>query len=117
MYSNYNNSYNHTRSQSMESAALTLALISVIGCTCLYVSIPCGALAVIFALLSRGGTCSLSRRAMTALCLGLAGLVICGVFYAYSYYTMIHSYGSLQNAIRAYCDSYGLDYESLFQAL
>lgn len=42
-------------SDRMEIAAMTLGIISIVSCTCLYLAIPCGALAIILASLSRGG--------------------------------------------------------------
>lgn len=111
------NSYHSSRSRSMETAALILSTISVIGCTCLYVSVPCGALAIILACLSTGGASSMSRKSMTAACIGLGGIVICIIFYAVSCYFMICRYGSLSNALDAYLSTYGMDYNSLLQTI
>jgi len=42
----------------MEAVSLILGSIALLSCTCLYLAVPCGALAIIFATLSRGGMMS-----------------------------------------------------------
>ena len=49
-------------SDRMEIAAMTLGIISIVSCTCLYLAIPCGALAIILASLSRGGQMSTAPK-------------------------------------------------------
>ena len=56
---NPNQPYRSRRSARMEAASLILGSIALLSCTCLYLAVPCGALAVIFATLSRGGTTAL----------------------------------------------------------
>ena len=55
---NPNQPYRSRRSARMEAASLILGSIALLSCTCLYLAVPCGALAVIFATLSRGGMMS-----------------------------------------------------------
>lgn len=59
MYNSSGNMYGQpvsgNHSDRMEIAAMTLGIISIVSCTCLYLAIPCGALAIILASLSRGG--------------------------------------------------------------
>lgn len=52
---NPNNNFYNKRSRNMEVAALVLSIIAIASCSCIYVSIICGSLAMIFALLSKGG--------------------------------------------------------------
>ena len=54
---NYNDprNFNNKRSQEMETASLVLGIIAIASCTCLNVSIICGSLSMLFALLSKGG--------------------------------------------------------------
>ena len=95
----------------MEVASLVLGIISISTCTCLYTGIICGALAVMFALLSRGGQLRLSPRANIGLWLGI---VATGALYIFAYVFAISQYGSLENLLRAYCDMYGIDFEAMY---
>ena len=54
--------YYNSSVRKMESAALILGIISVVTCLILYISIPCGALAIMFAFLSRGGNYKMSEK-------------------------------------------------------
>ena len=54
-------------SDRMEIAAMTLGIISIVSCTCLYLAIPCGALAIILASLSRGGQMRYGAKAQAGL--------------------------------------------------
>ena len=102
------------RNQAMETAAFILGIISIASGCCIYSALLCGALAVILALLSRGGERTLSRRALIAMLLGIAGLTITITLYVLTYFAAIEIYGSIENLLRAYCDMYGLDYELLY---
>ena len=105
---------NSNRSEGMEVAALVLGTISLTSCSCLYTGIICGALAIMFAFLSRGGQLSLSSRAKTGLWLGVAGICVTAALYVFAYVFAISQYGSLEALLRAYCDMYGLDFESIY---
>ena len=105
---------NTKRSQGMEVASLVLGIISISTCTCLYTGIICGALAVMFALLSRGGQMRLSPRAKAGGWLGIAGIAATGALYVFAYVFAISQYGSLANLLRAYCDMYGIDFEAMY---
>ena len=105
---------NTKRSQGMEVASLVLGIISISTCTCLYTGIICGALSVMFALLSRGGQLRLSSRANIGLWLGIAGIVATSTLYIFAYVFAISQYGSLENLLRAYCDMYGIDFEAMY---
>ena len=59
----------------MEAASLILGVIAVISCTCLYLAVPCGALAIIFATLSRGGMMSYTSKAQIGMILGIIALI------------------------------------------
>lgn len=116
---NQNNNYYQPpvpdrRSQSMETASLVLGTIAVVTCSCIYISIVCGALAILFALLSRGGEYTMSSKAKIGLALGIIGLLATILLYTFSYIIAINTYGSLEGILRAYCDMYGLDYEELY---
>ena len=63
-------------SDRMEIAAMTLGIISIVSCTCLYLAIPCGALAIILASLSRGGQMRYGAKAQVGLILGILSYVV-----------------------------------------
>ena len=73
---NPNNNFYNKRSRNMEVAALVLSIIAIASCSCIYVSIICGSLAMIFALLSKGGATSMSSMAMTSFWIAFAAVVI-----------------------------------------
>lgn len=101
----------------METAAMVLGIISLATCSCLYISIVCGALAIILALLSRGGQNTFSTHAKIGLWLGIAGLILTVVLYATAFIVAFQTYGDLEGILKAYCDMYGLDYEEFYQEL
>ena len=81
-------------SDRMEIAAMTLGIISIVSCTCLYLAIPCGALAII---------------------LGILGIVLTAVIYISAFAFTLHEYGSLEGILKAYSDMTGIDYNQLLQ--
>lgn len=103
------------RSASMTIAATILGVISVTTCTCLYVSVACGGLAILLALLSKGGELTMSKNAKLALTLGVAGLAITAVTYSVTLYTIILEYGSLEEYLRVYLENYGMSLDDLGQ--
>ena len=72
---NPNNNFYNKRSRNMEVAALVLSIIAIASCSCIYVSVICGSLAMIFALLSKGGATSMSSMAMTSFWIAFALLL------------------------------------------
>lgn len=104
----------YQRGNAMETAAMVLGTSSLIMCNCLYIAIPFGALAIIFALLSRGGKMSMSAKARNGLILGIVGIVVTIVFYAYAFYIAIQDAGSFENLLRETCEMMGYDFETLF---
>ena len=96
---------------------MTLGLIAILSCTCLYVSIPCGALAIIFASLSRGGMMSYTSRAQLGMIFGILALVLTITIYTLTFLLMLHQYGSIEGILKAYSDLQGMDYNELMQEL
>lgn len=107
----------YKRSPKMETAALALGIISLTTCSCLYVSIVCGALAILFALLSRGGENTMSSHAKLGLILGIAGLVATAIMYGFALFYAITEFGSLEGFLQYSYDLYGLDYDELLNQL
>ena len=87
------------RSAGMETAAFVLGIVSLATCACIYTSVVCGALAIMFALLSKGGATSMSNRARYALILGLIGLIATIIMYTTTFAYAIHTYGSIENLL------------------
>lgn len=70
----------------METAAIILGILALIGSTCFYLSIPCAAIGILLALLSRGRREHMSTRAKTGLCISAAGLVLTVGLTSYTVY-------------------------------
>ena len=116
---NYNDPRNfiNKRSQEMETASLVLGIIAIASFTCLNVSIICGSLSMLFALLSKGGASSMSSRAMFCFVLGLVSVLVTICFYTVSIVYMLHEYGSLSGILNAYSDMIGIDYNDLIEQI
>lgn len=104
------------RSERMEVTAMTLGLIAILSCTCLYISIPCGALAIILASLSRGGGMTYGARAQLGLIFGIIGLAATIILYG-TFAVVLHEYGSIESILRASAEMSGMDYQELMQQL
>lgn len=116
-YTTYQTPQRNTGSERMEIASLTLGIIAVASCLCLYLSIPCGALAIILANLSRGGRMQYGNKAQVGLILGIIGLAFTILIYGCSFAIALHEYGSIEGILRAYSQMNGMDYEELIQQL
>ena len=112
---NPNNNFYNKRSRNMEVAALVLSIIAIASCSCIYVSIICGSLAMIFALLSKGGATSMSSMAMTSFWIAFAAVVITLIIYIGSFAAMLHEYGSIEGILKEYQNLTGIDYNELLQ--
>lgn len=73
---NQQNSYLQPEPNGFATASLVLGILSLILCCCCYVSVPLGALGIIFAILSKGASIRMSGRSKTGLGLSIAGLCI-----------------------------------------
>ena len=114
MYNSSGNMYGQpvsgNHSDRMEIAAMTLGIISIVSCTCLYLAIPCGALAIILASLSRGGQIRYGAKAQV----GIIGIVLTAVIISI-YLFMLYESGSIESIFKAYSDMTGIDYNQLLQ--
>ena len=73
----------------MRLAAMVMGVLSVITCMMIYVSVPLGALAILFALLSRGRGRQLGN-AKPALIMGVAGILASSILTGYALYSYYH---------------------------
>ena len=97
---NPNNNFYNKRSRNMEVAALVLSII-----------------AMIFALLSKGGATSMSSMAMTSFWIAFAAVVITLIIYIGSFAAMLHEYGSIEGILKEYQNLTGIDYNELLQQM
>ncbi len=72
----------------MATAALIFGILSIFLCTIFYVSIPCGAVAVICAILSRDNH-PLAGRGKTGMICGIIGLAVSLVMTVYAFYYVL----------------------------
>lgn len=96
------NIYEDKRSNGFTMASIILGIIGIATGCCVYTSIICGALAIIFALLSRGGEMTMSDRARTGLILGIIGIVIGILILVWAFVTLIAEFGSLAGYMEYY---------------
>jgi len=101
----------------MESAALALGILSLVLCSCFYLSIPFGALAIILATLGRGADITFTNKQRIAIILGIAGIVVTILFYAYAVYTALVTYGGIDGVLKAYSEMSGISYSDLLDLL
>ena len=85
--------YRNKRSAGFSTASLVLGILSLVTCCCIYSALSFGALAIIFALLSRGGEMTMDTRGLTGLGLGIAGLVLGIVIFIFMFIYTVSMYG------------------------
>lgn len=121
MYSEYYNQYEKPRedlrSRPMEYASLILGIVALVGCTCIYLSLPCGAIAIILATLSRSGEMTYGSKAQAGLMLGIFALVFTVLLYGVSFAALLYEYGSIEGIMDAYSEMSGMDYNELLKEL
>lgn len=104
-------------STNMEIASLILGIIATVSCFCLYISIPCAALALLFGILSRGGQMQFDQKAIAGMILGSFGLAFTVLLYGSSFAYALYEYGSIEGILKAYADMADMDYNELMQQL
>ena len=100
-----------------EAASMFLAIGALISCFFFYGAYVMGALAILFALLSRGEQMKMSFKARFGLILGIVAIVLSTVLTVGSVYIAIQEFGSIENALREYCEMFGLNFEQEFGPL
>ena len=101
---------NKRRSQRMENAALLLGVIGAATFCLVYPALICGSLAIVFALLSRGGERTLTSRAKIAL-----GIVLAMIIYTFAIAELY--YGGVENMARQVYGTLGIDFDTLMNSL
>lgn len=73
--------YEDKHSSGFAVASIVFGIIAILTFCCIYTALPCSALSIIFALLSRGGERTFSNNAKIGLILGIIGLSFCVLLY------------------------------------
>lgn len=107
---------NNRRSQRMENAAIALGFLGIVLFCLVYPPLICGSLAIMFALLSRGGTATMTPRARTGLLLGSFALGFVLLLFVYTIVYANLYYGSLENMAREVYNSLGIDYDMIMRS-
>ena len=94
--------YEDKRSTGFATAALVLGICGLAAGCCLYIGIICGALAIIFSLLSRGGEMTMSPRAKAALALGIAAVTLSILLFLMFFAIMLIQYGGIEGYMEYY---------------
>lgn len=89
-------SYIEKRSQSMAIASMVLAIAGLVMGCCIYPATIFGSLAIILALLSRGGEMTTSGYAKAGLILGIIAIVFGILFFIYGLVTLLVQFGGLE---------------------
>ena len=100
-----------------EMAAWACGIGAIFSCLSIYGPFVLGSLAILFALLSRGGQMTMSKKARQGLLLGTAGMILTIVIFVAAWQFALKEYGSIEGIVRAFCDMYGYDFEELYGEL
>lgn len=107
--------YQTKHSQGFATASLVLGIIGLATGCCIYTCIICGALAVIFALLSKGGELTMPGKSKIGLALGIAGIILGLLLFALSFAYMLIQFGGLEGYLE-YCNDLLQQMESGYPA-
>lgn len=113
---NQNPQENMRRSKRMETTSLILGVISIATICLVYPTLICGSLAIVFALLSRGGERTLTARAQIGLVLGSIGLGIILLMIIYTFVIAEAYYGGFFNMAREVYGNMGIDFDALMNS-
>lgn len=91
-----NNSYIEKRSQSMAIASMALAIAGLVMGCCIYPAIIFGSLAIILALLSRGGEMTTNGYAKAGLIMGGIAIAFGILFFIYGLVTLLVQFGGIE---------------------
>lgn len=95
-----NKSYIEMRSAGMSVASLVMGILGLAMSCCVYPPIIFGSLAILFALLSRGGELHMNSYGKAGLALGILG-IICGILiFTYSVFTLMAEFGGLDGYLQ-----------------
>lgn len=121
-YQNYQNYQNYRppmdrRSHTLETLSLSLGVIALCTCVCVYPSIVLGALGIILAALSKGGELTLSSKGKAAMSLNIVALSLTIVLIAISFAVSYVIFGGFDNMLKAYEQMQGMSYDEIYQMM
>lgn len=99
-YQNFN--YIDKRSNRFATASFVLGIIGIATGCCVYTSIICGALAVMFAFLSRGGEMTMNTKAKISVILGIVSIILGILIFVSALAIVISQYGSFDAYLNEY---------------
>ena len=97
-----------------EAASMALGIGAILSCTCFYGAYIMGALAILFALLSRGGQMKMSSKAKLGLILGIGAIILTTVVTIGAFFIALEEYGSIEGILREGSQMMGIDFEKEF---
>jgi len=100
-----------------EIAAWACGVGAIFSSLSVYGPFVLGSLAILFALLSRGGQMTMSKKARQGLILGIAGMILTVIIFVAAWQFALNEYGSIEGVVRAFCEMYGYDFEELYGEL
>lgn len=110
--------YQNTRSEGMAMASVILGVAALLTSCCIYVALPCGALGIILALLSRGGHMTMSSQAKLGLILSAVGLALTILIIVVSFVFVFSYYGGMDGLMQEYMNIYNVDsLEELYESM
>lgn len=110
--------YQNKRSENMALASLILGTAALLTSGCIYLAIICGSLGIILALLSRGGSMTMSAQGKIGLTLSSVGLIFTIVLYVGLFIFVLNVYGGIDGLMQEYLNIYGVDsIEELYQMM
>lgn len=122
-YQFYGQQQNPRRSGRMEFYSMALGIIALVTFCTLYSPFICGSLAIVFALLSRGGEAAFAPRARAGLITGSVALGLVVFLCIFSVVYVLALYGSIENMliqtediVRPMYERFGIDYDMLLQS-
>lgn len=100
-----------------EAFSFAFAIASLLSCTVIYTSYMFGALAILFALLSRGAQMKLSTKAKRSVIIGVAGILLSTFLFIATFLFLLEEYGSIEGILREGSEMMGLNFEEEFGIL
>ena len=96
-------------SEYMALASMILGIIAIVTSGCIYLAIICGSLAIILALLSRGGRMDFCTQAKAGLISGVVGLILTIIIYVTAFAFILQQYGGIDGLMQEYMNLYNAD--------
>lgn len=103
----------------MASASIALGIVSLLSCTIFYIAIPCGALAVLCAILSRGRF-RLSGKGKAGIVCGIIGMILSAVVTVTAVHTVLNTpamKARLEQALQLYLGDPTFDLDKTLNSL